>query len=212
MTAGRLVALAALLFVAVPAAAQSVSTAPAAAATPLAEVPEAPPRAPAHRASPTTRTPAPLLAAAEETPTTAYTVKRGDSLWKIAQQQLGDGRRYDEIVALNEDVLHGQPDFITPGTVLRIPDAARNPPTATGTSCSPATRSPRSPRSVWATPRLPRIFEASRETVQPDGERLTDPDLIRPGWRLTIPTDDRQVRELPDEHRQPPAPAARPTY
>ena len=120
MTAGRLIALAALLFVAVPAAAQSVSTDPAAAATPIAEVPEAPPRAP-HTAPAHNPDSPPLLATAEETPTTAYTVKRGDSLWKIAQQQLGDGRRYDEIVALNEVVLHGQPDFITPGTILRIP-------------------------------------------------------------------------------------------
>ena len=30
-----------------------------------------------------------------------YTVQRGDSLWSIAAEQLGDGSRYTEIIELN---------------------------------------------------------------------------------------------------------------
>ncbi len=52
-----------------------------------------------------------------------------DSLWEIAERHLGDGRRYKEIYALNED------------------------------------------------------------RVQPDGTKLTDASLIRPGWILEMPAD-----------------------
>lgn len=46
-----------------------------------------------------------------------YTVKRGDSLWKIAQNQLGSGTRYTEILELNGL----SSDLIHPGQVLKLP-------------------------------------------------------------------------------------------
>lgn len=47
-----------------------------------------------------------------------YTVKRGDSLWKIAQSHLGSGSRYTEIMELNgltSNTIH-------PGQVLKLPN------------------------------------------------------------------------------------------
>lgn len=47
-----------------------------------------------------------------------YTVVSGDSLWKIAQQQLGNGSRYGEIAKLNNI---GPKYTIQVGQVLRLP-------------------------------------------------------------------------------------------
>lgn len=50
-----------------------------------------------------------------------YTVVKGDSLWKIARQQLGDGKRYVEIFETNRDQIL-DPNMIRINQVLDIPD------------------------------------------------------------------------------------------
>jgi hypothetical protein len=37
--------------------------------------------------------------------------------------------------------------------------------------------------------RYKEIYELNKERVQPDGSRLTDADLIRPGWQMILPAD-----------------------
>lgn len=51
---------------------------------------------------------------------TLYTVKEGDTLWKISDKLLGKGQRYMEIFEANKPML-SDPDKIYPGQVLRIP-------------------------------------------------------------------------------------------
>jgi nucleoid-associated protein YgaU len=50
----------------------------------------------------------------------SYTVKAGDTLSKIAKEELGDANAYMKIFNANKDQL-ADPDKIKPGQVLKIP-------------------------------------------------------------------------------------------
>jgi nucleoid-associated protein YgaU/DNA-binding SARP family transcriptional activator len=141
-------------------------------------------------------------------PGKTYRVRRGDSLWRIAERALGDGARYPEIAELN----YGRPQpggqtltdahWIRPGWVLHLPADAH--------VVKPAAPSePKSGRVVdyvvadgdtlWDIAeaclgdgsRWPRIWELNADRPQPDGGSLTDPHLIRPGWVLRVPAPER---------------------
>jgi nucleoid-associated protein YgaU len=47
-------------------------------------------------------------------------VKKGESLWKIAEQYYGDGSLYKKIFEANQDIL-SDPNLIKVGQKLRIP-------------------------------------------------------------------------------------------
>lgn len=49
-----------------------------------------------------------------------YTVIKGDTLWKIAASEYGDGSKYPKIFEANKPML-SDPDKIYPGQNLRIP-------------------------------------------------------------------------------------------
>lgn len=55
-------------------------------------------------------------------PAGTYRVQDGDSLWRIAQRALGDGERWDEILALNPGL---DAKRLVVGTALRLPEGAR---------------------------------------------------------------------------------------
>ena len=63
--------------------------------------------------------------------TVSYTIKSGDSLWRIAQQCLGDGTRWEEVYNANKAVIDetakkyghqtNEKHYIYAGTKLTIP-------------------------------------------------------------------------------------------
>ncbi|MFC3687288.1 LysM peptidoglycan-binding domain-containing protein [Aquipuribacter hungaricus] len=201
----------------------------------------------------TTSTPDPGLGQdVTAAPPRAYLVQapaagRYDCLWRIAEDELGDGTRWAEIFDLNvsrpqpDGTTLTDPDVIKPGWQLQMPADATHlpawtPPTsATSPTAGPTAVPPAAPDatgshvvtagdSLWEIAesqlgdgnRYPELAAAAAGATQPDGQQLTDPDVIRPGWVIPLPTtSDRATAEPATAPTAtvsaPPAPAGLPT-
>jgi nucleoid-associated protein YgaU len=72
--------------------------------------------------APTTRPSAvPIAPAAPARKSREYVVQAGDSLWKIAKNELGDAGKIDELKSLNADLL-GDSETVKVGMKLKLPD------------------------------------------------------------------------------------------
>ncbi|MBB1495462.1 LysM peptidoglycan-binding domain-containing protein [Propioniciclava sp. MC1595] len=208
--ARRLVAAALLLFITVPAAgietASAVPDSPNPVASPTVTAASQP-------AKPARPTPSAVALSVDATSSFTHTVKRGETLWSIAEHHLGSGSRYPEILKLNHELLRGKAQFLRPGWVLTLPAGAR----ADGVQATASNDHDHSRYTVVKGDTLseiaqehlddadawPRIFEASRGIPQPDGRRLTDPDLILPGWHVLIPAAAGATPDLPTTSPEP---------
>ncbi len=124
--------------------------------------------------------------------------QRHDTLWLLAEQHLRAGERFEEILALNLGVT--QPDGralardgrVYPGWELRLPADA------TVEAHRPARVVVEPGDTLWdlaeeelGDPRRYReVFAENRGDLQPDGQRLTRAELIKPGWVLTMPATE----------------------
>lgn len=198
------VGVAALLFVAAPSV-QPQPTAPPVTPTPVVDVPMA---HAAHVAVPASH----AAGHAEPVETKPHPVQQGDTLWSIARTHLDDGARYHEIVDLNRDVLGDNPGFLEIGWVLQVPVEAGpvksdvspidlNPGERVVTVEEHDTLSAIAETELDNAAAYPRIFEASRDVVQPNGARLVDADIIDVGWTVVIPAD-RHARAAPEHDKQ----------
>ena len=197
-----LVGAAILLFVAAPMPAMTANPAPMIAATAAQQAgPDAGSTAEAPTPGGLARSgPAGTRATNTKPATVEHTVKRGETLWSIAQDHLGSGARYPDVFELNRDVLGPDPGFLTVGEVLRLPAPQPAPEHTAGhvvTVHRGDTLSGIALEELGEADRYPEIYQASRATVQPDGHHLRDPDLIRPGWRVTIPVDGEPTEHAP---------------
>ncbi|WP_331733735.1 LysM peptidoglycan-binding domain-containing protein (plasmid) [Streptomyces sp. NBC_00080] len=180
-----------------------------------------------------TRVPGPAQAQAAETEQaqapaastpesrTTYTVREtrpAESLWGIAEKQLGDGERWREIADLNEGrtmadgTVFRANSFLQPGWQLQMPDtaaAAGGARTQLGDSAPAAGKKDGHVVTVHSGDYLskiaeeelgdgnewPQLFEASRGKPQPHGlPEITDPDVVYAGQQVTVPgaeTDQR---------------------
>lgn len=124
-----------------------------------------------------------------------HTVVYGDTLWGLAEQHLGAGIRYHEIVARNTDLLaHGSHD-LEPGWVLQMPPDARDlpqPQMPTGHSVTVVpgdTLSAIAARELGDPNRWRELADLNSGRTQPDGRALRDPNQLMPGWQLVLPTE-----------------------
>ncbi|MEU9412226.1 hypothetical protein AB0E08_41940 [Streptomyces sp. NPDC048281] len=143
-----------------------------------------------------------------------YTVREtrpAESLWGIAEHELGDGERWRDIADLNEG--HTMVDgtvfransFLQPGWQLQMPDAAGTAPgmhtqfdgepeavsagnehvvtVHAGDYLSKIAKEELGDGDAWQT-----LFKASKGQPQPHGlPEITDPDMIYPGQHVTVP-------------------------
>lgn len=148
--------------------------------------------------------------------TAKVSVNRGDSLWSIAEERLGDGERWSEIAALNEGrVMNDGRTFrssqaIHPGWHLVVPGEPG------GADVEPDQRNdgdyivrPGDTLSEIAEEHLgdagawPELFKKSTKLDQP--RPLMDPDLIYAGQRIDV-GEPEPVASPRTEAESPPAP------
>lgn len=143
-----------------------------------------------------------------------YPVQHRDTLWRIAQDHLGDPMRYTEIVHLNPGKI-GPDNEITEGTDLRMPADATGLPTAAATAPKMTEVHVEQGDNLWSIEQ--RVtgsganwqagWAANKGHVEPGGQRFTDKDLIKPGWTLDTPTGQAVTTAPPatTPHASPPA-------
>lgn len=155
----------------------------------------------------------PTASAAGETRHPTVKVRRHDTLWLLAEQYLGAGKRYSEIVGLNKG--RRQPD----GRVLRDDGRLRVgwhlelPPDADLSAQRPRRLEVHRGDTMWDLSaehlgdarRYPEILELNAGDRQPDGSELSDADVIQPGWVLELPapTDPPAPATAPDPDDSP---------
>ncbi len=134
--------------------------------------------APAQPPAPVAPTIAPLNPANRDVVPTVVTVKRGDSLWKLAQQHLGHGHRWHDLLSANPGVL--DPNHIVAGSQIVLPTSISSVRTATKFTVRPGDT-----LSQIAQSQLGRASYAA--CIAHANPSIYDPNLIYAGQVLLLP-------------------------
>jgi nucleoid-associated protein YgaU len=109
-------------------------------------------------------------------------VRPGDSLWRMARRYLGDGARWQELLALNPG-LAAHPDSLVAGSMVIVPAAAASK-TVRG---SPATITVRSGDTLWSLARVHLGRGSDWSRLAHANPQLSDYLHLQVGSRLNLP-------------------------
>jgi LysM repeat protein len=134
-------------------------------------------------------------------------VRRGDSLWKLAQQTLGSGNRYPELLAVNPSI--ADPSQIRAGAKLLLPNIAAAPSLADRTTKStPATMKVRKGDTLWNLARADLGRSSAWPCLAAANPSIIDPNRIYEGQNLVLPAACPSALAFPTSSMSP-SPAAR---
>ena len=108
-------------------------------------------------------------------------VKYGDSLWKLAQINLGDGHRWHELAAVNPSIVN--PEHIVPGTAINVAGSAPIAPTEPSDSAVKV----RKGDSLWKIAQKKLGFGAFWGCIAKANPVIRDANRIYPGQVLAVP-------------------------
>jgi nucleoid-associated protein YgaU len=119
-------------------------------------------------------------------------VKRGDSFWKLAQVNLGDGHRWHEIAAVNPSIV--DPNHLVPGTPINIAGRA---PVAPAPAPEPAESQVTVVKgdSLWKIAKIQLGFGGFWGCVAKANPMILDANRIYAGQVLNLPSNCATQRE-----------------
>ncbi|MFD4392903.1 LysM peptidoglycan-binding domain-containing protein [Streptomyces sp. NPDC058495] len=160
-----------------PTAASAATVAPAVAASATHTVGEA---------GTTAKSPSAVSARAGETSGLTHTVASGSELpWDLAEDYLGDGKRWKDIAALNPDIpqLAAGDQYLPKGAVIKLPAGAR-PAQAAAPAAENTGQAPASVTRVDAPPAASAVSPKTSTTDTEDAAEAADRVTVRAGDSL----------------------------
>jgi LysM repeat protein len=118
-------------------------------------------------------------------------VQRGDSLWKLAQQNLGHGNRWPQLLASNPWI--ADPNQIRAGAQLNLPAVAAAAVSSHGGD-APATIKVRKGDTLWTLAKSNLGRSAAWSCLAAANPSLADPNRIHQDQLLVVPSACRSTR------------------
>jgi nucleoid-associated protein YgaU len=132
--------------------------------------------------------PQPALSPATTAAQKTVRVQKGDSLWKVAQEKLGRGKRWPELLAANPNIVN--PNQIRAGAQLNLPfavAATRNSAHNDRNSDASTIRVAKGD-TLWALARIHLGWSGAWPCLAAANPSISDPDRIYENQELIVPT------------------------